>query len=71
MASENRAMNVSGLAASQYQSSTQQLSESTGHRRQHGGHGHASLADIDAQSSSLVSAPSTTGRVGSKLDVSV
>jgi hypothetical protein len=64
-------MNVSSLAAYSQQPSAQQLSESTGHRRQHG-HGHqASISDVDAQSSSLASTPSTTGRVGSKLDVSV
>lgn len=64
-------MNVSSLAAAaQYQPSTQQLSQSSGHHRQHNGR-HASLTDVDAQSSSIASAPSATGRIGSKLDVSV
>jgi hypothetical protein len=62
-------MAVSGIAAStQYQSSSQQLSQSSGHHRHHGGH-HSSIGDLDAQSSSLASAQNSTGRVGSKLDV--
>jgi hypothetical protein len=62
-------MAVSGLPAStQYQPSNHQMSQSSGHHRHHGGH-HMSLSDLDAQSSSVNSAQSSTGRVGSKLNI--
>jgi hypothetical protein len=35
----------------------------------HSGHHPRPLTDIDAQGSSLVTAPSSTGKVGSKIDV--
>jgi len=39
-------------------------------QHKHGGpHGH-SLADVDATSSSVASAPSKTGKIGSKIDIS-
>jgi hypothetical protein len=64
-------MAVSGLAAStQFQPANQQLSQSSGHHRHHGGH-HMSISDIDAQSSSVASAPTSTGKVGSRLNVTV
>jgi len=52
------------------QASGAQSSQAAGHHR-HGGHHAKSISDTDAQSSSVASAPSSTGRIGSKLDVTV
>jgi hypothetical protein len=39
-------------------------------QHKHGGHRGHSLTDIDAASSSVASAPSKTGKIGSKIDIS-
>jgi len=36
----------------------------------HGGHHGQSLSDVDATGSSVGSAPSKTGKIGSKIDIS-
>ncbi|MGA2892933.1 MAG: hypothetical protein ABSE22_08685 [Xanthobacteraceae bacterium] len=59
---------ISGIGAAQ-SSQPAQMSQSTGQHR-HGGHSH-SISDVDAQSSSVASAAKSTGRVGSKLNVTV
>ncbi len=38
-------------------------------QHQRGGHRAASLSDVDAAGSSVASAPSQSGKIGSKLDV--
>ena len=43
--------------------------QSLSHHKQGGRHGH-SLADVDATSSSVATAPSKTGKIGSKIDLS-
>jgi len=52
------------------QASGAQPSQAATHHR-HGGHSAKSISDVDAQSSSVAAAPSATGRIGSKLDVTV
>ena len=46
-------------------SSQQALSQ-----HKHGGHHGRSLSDVDAIGSSVASAPSKTGKIGSKIDIS-
>jgi len=43
--------------------------QSLSHNR-HGGHHGQSLSDVDATGSSVASAPSKTGKIGSKIDIS-
>lgn len=40
-------------------------------QQKHGGHQSHSISDIDAQGSSVATAPSSTGKVGSKVDIRV
>jgi hypothetical protein len=62
-------MVMSGISAVSPQASSQQAMQTLGPHK-HGGHHHsASLSDIDAQGSSLASAASSTGKVGSKVDL--
>jgi hypothetical protein len=59
---------MSALLSSQ--ASSAQLSQAAGQHR-HGAHHHAkSISDVDAQSSSVAS-PSSTGKIGGTLDVTV
>ena len=58
-------MAVSGMSG--FHASSQQAVQSLAHK--HGHHGR-SLTDVDATSSSVASAPSKTGKIGSKLDIS-
>jgi hypothetical protein len=64
-------MAISGVsaAAAGASASSQAASQSVAQHK-HGRH-HASIADVDAQSSSAGSAASPTGKVGSKVDISV
>jgi hypothetical protein len=64
-------MAVSGISPASFQALSQQAVQSLGQHK-HGGHRPStSLSDIDAQGSSLSSAPTSTGKVGGKLDVTV
>jgi hypothetical protein len=60
---------VSGIAlgASSHVASHQAASASS--RHQHGGQRAPSLSDIDAQGSSVASAPTATGKIGSKINI--
>jgi hypothetical protein len=51
-----------------FQASSQQAVQSLSHHKQGGHHGR-SLSDVDATSSSVGSAPSKTGKIGSKIDI--
>jgi len=62
-------MTVSGISTSAgLQQSGQQISQSSGQHR-HGGHRWQSISDVDAQGSSIASAPNSTGKIGSKVNV--
>ena len=39
-------------------------------QHKHGGHRSHSLSDVDAAGSSVATAPSKTGKIGSKIDIS-
>ena len=60
-------MAVSGISSANIIAASQQAAETHGRHR----HGHfaRSNTDIDASGSSLTTAPTVTGKVGSKLDV--
>ena len=60
-------MAISGMSG--FQASSQQAVQSLSHHKQGGHHGR-SLSDVDATSSSVGSAPSKTGKIGSKIDIS-
>jgi hypothetical protein len=59
-------MAVSGLSG--FHASGQQAVQSLSHK--HGSPHGRSLTDVDATSSSVASAPSKTGKIGSKIDIS-
>ena len=61
-------MAISGMSSVGVHASSQQAVQSLSHHKYGGHHGH-SLTDVDATSSSVASAPSKTGNVGSKIDV--
>jgi len=61
-------MAISGMSSAGFHASSQQALQSLSHHKYGGHHGH-SLTDVDAASSSVASAPSKTGKVGSKIDV--
>lgn len=60
---------VSAAAAGSISAATQPALQSIGPHK-HGKHA-PSISDVDAQSSSLATAPGATGKVGSKVDISV
>jgi hypothetical protein len=60
-------MAISGMSSAG--ASSQQAMQSLSHHK-HGGHHGRSLSDVDATGSSLASAPSKTGKIGSKIDIS-
>jgi hypothetical protein len=62
-------MAISGMSSASFHASSQQAMQSLSHHKQGGRHGH-SLSDVDATSSSVGSAPSKTGKIGSKIDIS-
>ena len=67
-------MALSGIASIGFHASSQSAVQSP-LQHKHGGHRPPSISDVDAMrsdamGSSVASAPSPTGRIGSKLDVS-
>jgi hypothetical protein len=60
-------MAISGMSGF-HASSQQALQSLTQHK--HGGHHGHSITDVDVTSSSVTSAPSKTGKIGSKIDIS-
>jgi hypothetical protein len=62
-------MAISGISnTATQQPSSHHASQAAGHHR-HGRHHGQSLSDIDAQGSSMASAPSSTGKTGSRVNV--
>ncbi len=61
-------MTVSGISAATSNPTGGQQVQPLGQHK-HGGHHSPSISDVDAQGSSLASAPSSTGKVGSTVDV--
>jgi hypothetical protein len=62
-------MAVSGMSSASFHASSQQAMQSLSQHK-HGGHHGQSLSDVDATGSSVGSAPSKTGKIGSKIDIS-
>ena len=61
-------MAISGMSSAGFHASSQQAVQSLSHHK-HGGHRGQSLTDVDAAGSSVASAPSKTGKIGSKIDI--
>ena len=61
-------MDISGMSLAGTHASGQQAVQSLSHHK-YGGHRGHSIADVDTASSSAASAPSKTGTIGSKIDV--
>jgi hypothetical protein len=59
-------MAISGMSG--FHALSQQAVQSLSHHKSGGRHGQ-SLSDVDATGSSLASAPSKTGKIGSKIDI--
>ena len=60
-------MAISGMSSAG--ASSQQALQPLSHHK-HSGHHGRSLTDVDATGSSIASAPSKTGKIGSKIDIS-
>ena len=60
-------MSTSTVNSASLSATAQRPLQSVGHHK-HGHHSH-SLSDIDAQGSSIASAPSSSGKIGSKVNV--
>ena len=64
-------MSVSGIsAAASSHVASHQAAQLQGHRRHGGSQPSFSLTDIDMQGSSVVTTPSATGKLGSKVNIS-
>ncbi len=63
-------MAITGVSAAGAYAPTP-LVQQAGGQHKHGKHHASSIADVDAQSSSVAGAASATGKVGSKIDISV
>ena len=61
-------MAISGVTPGGIYATSQQPLQSVSQHK-HGGHHSTSLSDIDAQGSSVASSPSSTGKIGSKLNI--
>jgi hypothetical protein len=60
-------MAISGIAAAGFHAGGAQSTQSAAHKQ--GGRHANSLTDIDSAGSSMASPPSTTGKIGSKIDI--
>jgi hypothetical protein len=65
---ERGVMAISAISTAVPPPLSQQATQALGHHKR-GGHHASSLSDIDVQGSSVATAPSSTGKIGSKLDV--
>ncbi len=61
-------MASAAMSAAGVQTMSQQSMQTVGQHK-HGGHRTASLSDVDAQGSSVATPASSTGKIGSKIDV--
>jgi hypothetical protein len=59
---------MSAISSAGFHAASQQAVPSLSQHKHGGRHG-ASISDLDATSSSVASAPSKTGKVGSKIDI--
>ena len=64
-------MAISAVSAAGIYTAGQQPVQSASQHKHGGHHPSFSISDIDAQGSSVATAPSSTGKVGSKVDVTV
>jgi hypothetical protein len=62
-------MAVSGISSAASSHVASQQTASTSSRHLQSGQRVPSMTDIDAQGSSVASAPSATGKIGSKIDI--
>jgi hypothetical protein len=62
-------MAIPGMSSASFHASGQSALQSLSHHKHGGRHGQ-SLSDIDATGSSVASAPSKSGKIGSKIDIS-
>jgi len=62
-------MAIFGMSSASFHASGPQAVQSLSHHNKQGAHHSHSLSDGDATSSSVASAPSRTGKIGSKIDV--
>lgn len=62
-------MAISGVSTAAAYAASQPIQQTGQHK--HGKHQAASIADVDAQSSSIASAGGSSGPIGSKVDISV
>jgi hypothetical protein len=63
-------MAVSGMSLAASSHMTSQQAASTSNRQRQSAQKMPSLTDIDAQGSSVMTAPSATGKIGSKINIS-
>ena len=61
-------MAISGMSSAGFHAASQQAAPLLSHHKRGGHHGR-SLTDVDAAGSSVASAPSRTGKTGSKIDI--
>jgi hypothetical protein len=66
----DRVMAIAAASAANFQAASQQGLQSLAPHK-HGGHHFQSIVDVDAAGSSLSSAPSATGKTGSKVNMTV
>lgn len=64
-------MAISGISLNTGAAASAQQAPSINSPHKHGHHRASSMADVDAQGSSIATAPSPTGKVGSKVDITV
>jgi len=62
-------MAITGVSAAGAYAPSQPVQQTGQHK--HGKHHSPSISDVDAQSSSIAGAASSTGKVGGKIDISV
>jgi hypothetical protein len=68
-AARERIMATSGISAAGAYTPNQQIQQIGQHK--HGKHQSSLMSDIDAQGSSVSTAPSSTGKVGKKVDITI
>lgn len=64
-------MAISGISVTAGAAASAQQTAQTFSPHKHGHHRAGAITDVDAQSSSIATAPSPTGKTGSKVDITV
>ena len=62
-------MAISGISAASFHTAASTPSSLSSPAHKHGGRHANSLTDIDSTGSSMASTPSTTGKIGSKINI--